>query len=63
MHWLNLVGLVLNTIAAVLMVYFPPAVQRLTNEGEAKIPFKQKMAKIGPQLLLAGFGCQLIAAL
>jgi hypothetical protein len=30
MHWLNLLGLILNTIAAVFMFCFPPAVQRHT---------------------------------
>jgi hypothetical protein len=63
MHWLNLVGLVLNTIAAALMFYFPPAVQRYTAEGEAALTFKQRMTKVGPQLLIAGFACQLIAAI
>jgi hypothetical protein len=45
------------------MFYFPPAVQRYTAEGEAAVTFKQRMAKIGPQLLIAGFACQLIAAI
>jgi hypothetical protein len=62
MYWLNIFGLVLNTIAAVLMSYFPPEAQRYTAEGAA-VTFKQRMAKAGPQLLIAGFACQLIAAI
>jgi hypothetical protein len=73
---LNVAGLVLNTIAAGLMYYFPPRVQQFTEKGEAFLTFvsnpkeqkasvgkrQARLTKVGPGLLALGFGLQLVSA-
>ena len=73
---LNIVGLVFNTITAVLMYYFPPRVHLFTEKGESVVTWlsnsnKQKaaigkwqvlLAKVGPALLALGFSLQLVSA-
>jgi len=73
---LNVVGLVISTIAAALMFYFPPRVQMYTEEGAAVFTWTNAptekgkaigkrqihLAKVGPFLLILGFFLQLVAA-
>jgi hypothetical protein len=79
MHWLNVVGLVLNTLAAVVMLIYPPQVSvrlhtpkgeavftltgNATEEGRRIGRLQQWMSRAGLALLVAGFLCQLIAAI
>jgi hypothetical protein len=63
---LNIVGLAFNTIAAILMYYFPPRVQLFTEKGESLVMWlsnsNEKKAAIGKrQILLAKFGPALLA--
>jgi hypothetical protein len=37
--WLNIAGLVVGMIAALLMFYFPPRIQAYTEKGEGDITF------------------------
>jgi hypothetical protein len=76
MRWLNIVGLVLNVIAAILLAFWPPRVQIYTEKGESPINFvgsptfegKRKatrqtwLFRLGPCFLGTGFFLQLIAA-
>jgi hypothetical protein len=69
--------LVLNTIAAVVMLIYPPQVRRYTAKGEGVFTLignatdegrrighlQQWMSRAGLALLAAGFFCQLIAAI
>ena len=76
-HWLNVFGLVLNTIAAVVILVYPPQVTRYTAKGEGVFTLvgnvteegrrigrlQQWMSRAGLVLLAVGFFCQLIAAI
>ena len=73
---LNVAGLIVSTVAAVLMYYFPPRVQLVTEKGEPVVtwtsnarPEKQslgkwqaRLSKVGPAVLVVGFLMQLTAA-
>lgn len=73
---LNVAGLIVSTVAAVLMYYFPPRVQLVTEKGEPVVtwtsnarPEKQslgkwqaRLSKVGPAMLAVGFLMQLTAA-
>jgi hypothetical protein len=73
---LNVIGLVLATIAAVLMSFFPPRVRLYTEKGESFTQWtsdakeekrslgmwQARLSKSGPVLLVVGFVLQLIAA-
>lgn len=73
---LNVLGLIVSTIAAVIMFYYPPRVRAFTEEGSENISWinnpKPEYAprgkrqiyfgKVGPGLLGIGFFLQLSAA-
>jgi hypothetical protein len=73
--FLNVAGLVLTTIAAALMYYFPPRVEQYTDEGAREVAFvnsataegkvrakrNQCMSKLAPAMLVVGFLLQLVA--
>jgi hypothetical protein len=73
---LNVVGLIISTAAAVMMLYFPPRAVMYTEKGEGVVSFvsnptekgkllgkwQTRLAKVGPSLLILGFAFQLIAA-
>ena len=76
--FLNVLGLVLTTVAAVLMYYYPPRnITQYTNEGEAQVQWvatatpqgrakasrQARLSRAAPFLLAAGFVLQLVAAL
>jgi hypothetical protein len=74
--WLNIAGLVVGMIAALLMFYFPPRIQAYTEKGEGSITFvsipteagKRRgkrqvfLAKAAPIVLGLSFALQLFAA-
>jgi hypothetical protein len=75
-HWLNIFGLVLSTVAAFLMGWYPPRVLQYTEEGSGTITFTSQptakgkalgkrqafFSKAAPWLLGIGFALQLAAA-
>lgn len=75
--FLNTGGLVLTTIAAWLMYYFPPRVVQYSDSGaeevlwvkaptvvgKSKGSMQRRMSKLAPALLVVGFFLQLLAAL
>lgn len=74
---MNVVGLFISTVAAVLMYYFPPRgvlysetgepvvtwVGDPTEEGMAKGRWQARISRLSPCLLALGFSLQLLAAL
>jgi hypothetical protein len=76
MRALNIIGLILNVIAAIFLAFRPPRVEQWTKEGGQLGPWvgtstpqgKQKgtrqalLSRLGPWFLAAGFFLQLIAA-
>lgn len=74
---LNVAGLIVSTLAAALMYYFPPRLSQYTEKGEPisvwvanptdegkRIgPVQGRLAKAAPALLAFGFFLQLWAAI
>jgi hypothetical protein len=68
---LNGAALVIGFVAALLLAFFPPQVQRYTKEGAAQITWTGKMTRwgklqwrhsyAGPLLLALAFALQFIA--
>jgi hypothetical protein len=75
--FLNIGGLVIGLVAAILMARYPPRVLQITEKGEAPIAFvanpteegkrrgtrQQRLSEAAPWLLAVAFGLQLIALL
>ena len=73
---LNVAGLIVSTVAAGLMYYFPPRVQLFTEKGEPIVTltsnakqekqslgkWQARLSKVAPAMLAAGFLMQLAAA-
>lgn len=75
--WLNIIGLVLSTIAAGLMYYYPPrGIVQYTEAGAPQVNFignpvpggkrassqQRALSRLAPCLLAFGFLLQLISA-
>ena len=75
--WLNVAGLGLTTVAAMLMYFFPPAVISYTAKGEGAVTFvgnpseegkrigirQRRYSKAAILLLAIGFALQLVSAM
>ena len=74
---MNIIGLSLVTLAALIMWIYPPNVAQVTDEGApllgftanptresvASARYQKLLRRLGPAFLVAGFGLQLWAAL
>jgi hypothetical protein len=73
---INVAGLILSTVAAGLMYYFPPrgalqytdegnpvvrVVSAAVPDGQSKARFQRRISKLAPALLSIGFALQLLA--
>lgn len=75
--YLNVLGLLLTTVAALVMWAFPPRMRYYTDKGEPVVTwtdvaypsqvikgrFQARLSKVGPVLLACGFALQLPNAL
>jgi hypothetical protein len=75
--WLNVAGLVLNTLAAALMFFFPPMIGQYTEKGEGVVTWvssateegkrkgvrQRRWSKTALIVLGLGFSLQLMSAL
>jgi hypothetical protein len=75
--WLNVIGLVINTAAAVIVFFYPPVVTQFTakgepfitvvanptEEGKRKGPWQRRLPRFALCLLGIGFLLQLLSAL
>jgi hypothetical protein len=74
--WLNVFGLGINTVAAALMYFYPPAVTQFTakgeplinffanptEEGKRKGPWQRRLSRFALFLLGGGFLLQFLSA-
>lgn len=75
--WLNVVGLSVSTVAAIVIYYYPPRVQLFTKKGEpvftwvanptpqgvSRGALQSRLSRLSPILLALGFILQLVATI